>query len=99
MIKADIARRIHQEAGIPEEVAVTLLDGILDLFKATLRKGEPIAIPRFGKFTVRSKAPRRGRNPRTGEELIISSRRIVIFHASAHLKADVEGRLLPKGKS
>ena len=89
MIKADIAKRIHQEVGIPEEVAVTLLDGVLDLFKATLQKGEPIAIPNFGKFTVRSKAPRPGRNPRSGEAITIAARRVVTFHASPQLKADM----------
>ena len=89
MIKADIVKRIHQEVGIPEEVAGTLLDGILDLFKATLQKGEPIAIPNFGKFTVRSKAPRPGRNPRSGEAITIAARRVVTFHASPQLKADM----------
>src|SRR6185295_12329138 len=89
MRKIDIAHRMHQEAGISEQEAASLLDGILELFKSTLQKGEPLAIPKFGTFTVRSKASRRGRNPRTGEELMISSRRVVIFHASAQLKADV----------
>ena len=88
MIKADIAQRIHQAAGIPEEVAVTLLDGILDLFKATLQRGEPIAIAKFGNFSVRSKASRPGRNPRTGEAIMIAPRRVVIFRASSQLKAE-----------
>src|SRR5437868_2740162 len=107
MHKLDIAKRITGQVGIAEREAVTLLDQIIELFKATLRKGEPLAIPNFGTFTVRSKAARRGRNPRTGEELMISSRRVVIFHASAQLKADVSPvqaetqdaeSLLPKGK-
>ena len=92
MIKADLAKRIHQQAGIPEEVAATLLDGILKLFKATLQKGEPISIPNFGVFTVRSKAPRPGRNPRTGEEIMIKARRVVIFHASPQFKAEVNAK-------
>jgi integration host factor subunit alpha len=89
MKKSDIAKRIHQEAGIPDEVAATLLNWILELFKATLQKGEPIAIPNFGKFTVRSKAPRLGRNPRTGEGFMISPRRVVTFRASAILKEEM----------
>src|SRR6185436_12819002 len=107
MQKIEIAHRIHLTAGISEDIAAAVLNVILDLFKATLQKGEPIAIPKFGKFTVRIKAARRGRNPRTGEDLIISPRRVVIFHASAHLKAAVSAvqaepqdaeSLLPKGK-
>ena len=89
MQKLDIAKRITGQVGITEREAVAMVDGILDLFKATLQKGEPIAIPKFGVFTVRTKASRRGRNPRTGEDLIIASRRVVIFRASDHLKAEV----------
>jgi nucleoid DNA-binding protein len=107
MRKIEIAHRIHQAAGISEEVAAALLNWILELFKATLRKGEPIGIAEFGTFTVRSKAPRPGRNPRTGEKRIISPRRVVIFRAGPQLKTarsavqtdpqDAE-ILLPKGK-
>jgi integration host factor subunit alpha len=89
MQKIEIAHRIHQAAGISEEIAAAVLNRVLELFKATLRKGEPIVISKFGKFTVRSKAPRPGRNPRTGEAFMIAPRRVVIFHASPHLKAEV----------
>ena len=89
MRKLDIARRIHQEAEISEEVAAALLNWVLELFKSTLQKGEPIAIHEFGKFTVRSKLPRTGRNPRTGEAVIISSRRVVSFRPSLLLRAAV----------
>ena len=85
MQKIEIAERIHQQAGISEQEAATLLDWILELFKVTLQKGEPIAIPNFGKFAVLSKAPRKGRNPRTGEELMIKARRVIFFRASTHL--------------
>ena len=89
MRKLDIARRIHQQVGISEQEAATLLDWILDLLMSTLQKGEPIVIQNFGTFAVRAKAPRKGRNPQTGEELIISPRRVVIFRASPQLKTDV----------
>ncbi len=107
MRKTDIAQRIHQEAGISKEETTTLLDWILDLVKSTLQKGEPVSIVNFGVFTVHNKAARRGRNPYTGEEVMISPRRAVTFRASTQLKAEVnsvqaeqqvaEG-LLPKGK-
>ena len=89
MRKLDIARRIHQEAGISEEEAATLLDWIFELLKTTLQQGEPISIPGFGKWTVRSKPPRKGRNPRTGEAMMISARRVVTFRPSASLTIEM----------
>ena len=89
MQKKDIALRIHQEAEILEKDAATLLDWILDLFKTTLLQGESISISNFGTFTVRSKVARKGRNPQTGEELMISPRRVVTFRASPQLKIAV----------
>ena len=90
MRKHDIAERIHQQAEISKQEATTLLNWILEFFKSTLQQGEPVSIPKFGVFTIRSKAPRRGRNPRTGEEVMISPRRVVTFRASDHLKAEVD---------
>ena len=89
MQKANIARKIHQHAGISEKEAATLLDWILGLLKTTLQKGEPITIYGFGKFTVRCKRPRTGRNPRTGEVVMISARRVVTFHPSLRLRTEV----------
>ena len=86
MQKVDIATRIHQQAGISMEEAAKVLDWILELCKTTLQAGEPIAIAGFGKFTVRHKRARRGRNPRTGDAVMISARRVVTFHASNLLK-------------
>jgi integration host factor subunit alpha len=89
MRKLDIARRIHQQAEISEEEAATLLERTLELIKTTLQQGERISIFNFGVFTVRTKTSRKGRNPRTGEEVMIASRRVVTFRASPHLKAEV----------
>src|SRR5437868_12504778 len=91
MVKTDIAQRMHQEAGISEVEAGWILDWVLELFKSTLQQGEPISVSKFGVFTVRTKVARKGRNPRTGEELIITPRRVVTFHASPHLRAQVAG--------
>ena len=96
MQKVDIAKRITRQAGIGEREAATLLDGILELLKATLKKGEPIAIPNFGKFTVRSKAPRPGRNPHTGEAIMIAARRVVTFRASSQLTTEMNSILVAK---
>ena len=96
MRKIEIAHRMHQEAEISEQEAASLLNWVLELFKSTLQQGEPVSIFNFGVFTVRNKASRRGRNPRTGEELIISSRGVVIFHASPRLKAEVNDGVCPQ---
>ena len=89
MHKVNIATRIHQEAGIPPADAAKVLDWILELFQTTLQAGEPIAIAGFGKFTVRNKRARQGRNPRTGDAVMISARRAVTFQASQLFKAHV----------
>ena len=89
MRKLDIAKRLTGQVGITERDAVALLDWVFELFKSTLQKGEPVSIPKFGVFAVRTKAPRRGRNPQTGEEVIISPRRVVTFRASPQLKTEV----------
>jgi integration host factor subunit alpha len=89
MVKKDIAHRLHQEAGISEKDAAALLDWFFELLKTTLQQGESILISNFGTFTVRSKAPRKGRNPQTGEDIMISPRRVVTFRASPQLKIAV----------
>lgn len=91
MQKADIAKRIHHQAGISETEAATLLDWFLELLKTTLQAGEPITIYGFGKFTVLSKRARQGRNPITREAIMITARRVVTFHPSLVLKAEVNG--------
>ena len=87
MRKLDISKRIHQHAGISERDAAMLLDWCLELLKTTLQQGEPSTISSFGKFIVRNKASRPGRNPRTGERIMIAARRVVIFRASSQLTA------------
>ena len=89
MDMADIARHIHQQAGIPETEATQLLEWFLKLLKTTLQRGEPIAIQGFGKFSVRSKQARQGRNPHTGEAVMISARRVVNFQPSLLLKTEM----------
>jgi integration host factor subunit alpha len=82
MRKLDIARAIQRATDIPEKEAIKVLDFVLELFKATLKRGEPIKVPGFGNFTVRNKATRLGRNPRTGAQAIIPARRVVTFRPS-----------------
>ena len=89
MTKADIAAHICQQAGVSMAEAATLLEWILEFIKTTLQVGESINISGFGKFTVRNKQARPGRNPRTGEAIEISPRRVVSFQASREFKREV----------
>ncbi len=86
MNKADIARKIHEAAEIDLPQAGEALERVLDLIKTALKNGESIAVANFGTFKVRSKNERRGRNPRTGEEVIIAARKVVRFQASPAFK-------------
>jgi integration host factor subunit alpha len=89
MTKTDIAKRIQDVLGMSERDAEGVLEQILELLKSTLKAGEDINLTGFGRFRVRSKNARLGRNPRTGEEITIPARRVVSFQASTLLKHDV----------
>jgi integration host factor subunit alpha len=86
MTKTEIGKRIHEQAEISEDEAESVLEQILELLKSTLQRGEEIIVTGFGKFRVRGKKARVGRNPRTGEQITIPARRVVTFHASPLLK-------------
>jgi integration host factor subunit alpha len=92
MTKADIARGIHQQAGVSEAEAADLFERVVQLLMSTLQRGEPIIITGFGRFTIRMKQPRKGRNPRTGEVLIVPGRKVVTFRPSALWKGRTECR-------
>lgn len=89
MTKADIAERIHQRIGFSKKEAAEHLEGVLNIIKKTLERGETVKISGFGSFVVRQKADRRGRNPQTGEDLTIDARRILTFKPSTVLKNSV----------
>ena len=86
MRKADIANQICEQVGIPKTESMDLVEYILDCMKTTLQKGDAVKIAGFGNFMVRSKGERKGRNPRTGEEIAITPRRVVTFRASQIFK-------------
>jgi nucleoid DNA-binding protein len=91
MNKADMVRKIHETAGIDEELAASVLESVLELLKAGLKTGEAINIIGFGKFSVLQKQARQGRNPRTGQAVTICARRAISFHASPAFKNYVNG--------
>lgn len=86
MRKSDIANEIFKQVGIPKNDAADIVELILNMLKSVLQKGESVKIAGFGNFIVRSKGPRKGRNPRTGEEIGITPRRVVTFRPSQVFK-------------
>jgi integration host factor subunit alpha len=86
MRKADIANEIYKQVGISKNEAADIVELVLNMLKAVLQKGDSVKIAGFGNFVVRSKGARKGRNPRTGEEIGITPRRVVTFRPSQVFK-------------
>ena len=84
--KTEIAQALVDKIGISKTQATEILDLVLETIKQTLEKGEMVKISGFGNWTPRDKKERTGRNPKTGEPMPISSRRVVTFKASPILK-------------
>jgi len=89
MTKADIVERIYDKVGFSKKESAELVEMVFDIIKNTLENGDKIKIAGFGNFVVKEKADRRGRNPQTGDEIIISARKILTFKPSQVLKASI----------
>ena len=86
MTKADLVDIVHETVGFSKKDSAELVEKLFELIKATLEQGEKIKISGFGNFEVRSKRSRLGRNPRTGDAIEISARRVLTFKPSQILK-------------
>ncbi len=84
--KAHIIEAIAEQIGFPKNHSSEIVETLLELIKRTLESGEDVLISGFGKFCVKEKKERIGRNPATGEAKIISSRKVVTFKCSGQLK-------------
>ena len=89
MTKADIVEKIYEKVGFSKKESAELVEMVFDIIKNTLEKGDKIKLAGFGNFVVKEKADRRGRNPQTGDEIIISARKILTFKPSQVLKASI----------
>jgi integration host factor subunit alpha len=87
LTKAMIVDAIHEQLGYPKNKSAEMLETLLELIKSNLEKGEDVLISGFGKFCVKAKNQRRGRNPATGADMILDQRRVVTFRCS-HLLRD-----------
>jgi integration host factor subunit alpha len=91
MTKADLVENVYLRTGFSKKESADIVEMVFDIMKNTLEGGEKIKIAGFGNFVVKDKSTRRGRNPQTGEEIEISSRRILTFKPSQVLKASING--------
>jgi integration host factor subunit alpha len=89
--KDHIINSLCQQLEIPKKRAAELVESLLELIAKTLETGEDVLVSGFGKFCVKQKNERKGRNPATGEDLMLGSRRVVTFKCSPILRSKVNG--------
>jgi integration host factor subunit alpha len=90
LTKADIADRLFDEVGLNKREAKEFVDSFFEAIRIALEDGENVKLSGFGNFQLRDKNQRPGRNPKTGEEIPISARRVVTFRPGQKLRARVE---------
>ena len=90
LTKADIANRLFDEVGLNKREAKEFVDAYFEEIRQALESGENVKLSGFGNFQLRDKDQRPGRNPKTGEEIPISARRVVTFRPGQKLRARVE---------
>lgn len=91
LTKADLVQQVYQSHGFTKSQAAQAVEVFLRIAKTCLNSGDDLLISGFGKFNVKKKNARRGRNPQTGDELILDARRVVTFKPSGLLRAKING--------
>lgn len=90
LTKAELAELLFEQVGLNKREAKDMVETFFDEIRNALERGEAVKLSGFGNFQLRDKPQRPGRNPKTGEEIPITARRVVTFHASQKLKSMVE---------
>ena len=90
LTKSDIVASVH-ELGFTKKKSVEIIESLLETIKNTLEEGDDVLISGFGKFCVKNKNKRRGRNPATGDDLILRERKVVTFKCSGKLRNKING--------
>ena len=91
LIKTHLVDSIRKQVDLPKNQSAQVVDSLLKIIKKTLEDGEDVMISGFGKFCVKEKRGRRGRNPQTGEDMMLDKRRVVTFRCSGVLKDKING--------
>lgn len=90
--KADIVEAVYQKIGLSKKESADIVDTVFEVIREQLEQSEPVKISGFGNFNVRSKGPRRGRNPKTGDEIEITARKVLSFKPSQILRDKVNSQ-------
>ncbi|AWI53791.1 integration host factor subunit alpha [Aquabacterium olei] len=97
LTKAELAELLFERLGLNKRESKDMVEAFFELVHGTLVDGQDVKLSGFGNFQIRRKAPRPGRNPRTGESIPIAARNVVTFHASQKLKGMVQGDVPSEG--
>lgn len=98
LTKAELAELLFERLGLNKRESKDMVEAFFDIIHASLVSGRDVKLSGFGNFNIRRKAPRPGRNPRTGESIPINARNVVTFHASHKLKGIVQGEIAAGGE-
>jgi integration host factor subunit alpha len=91
LTKANIVEAVAEQNGYTKNHSSEMIETLLEIIKRTLESGEDVLVSGFGKFCVKTKHERRGRNPATGEEMMLEPRRVVTFRCSRKLRDKISG--------
>ncbi len=97
LTKAHIVNEIHDQLQFSKKKSTDIVEGVLEIMKNSMEDGEDVLISGFGKFCVKEKKKRRGRNPATGEDLMLRPRKVVTFKCSGKLREKINGTEKKKG--
>ena len=89
LTKAGVIQRIQNELALPKKKSIEVVETLLELIKKSLVSGEDVLISGFGKFCVNGKKARKGRNPATGDSMMLDARRVVTFKCSGRLRDNI----------
>jgi integration host factor subunit alpha len=91
LTKAQVVETIQNRTGFTKKRSSETVENLLEIIKSTLESGEDVMITNFGKFCVTHKDERRGRNPATGDDMILASRKVLSFKCSSKLRDNING--------
>ena len=90
LTKANIVEAVTERNGYPKNQSFEIIETLLEIMKRTLESGEDVLVSGFGKFCVKEKQGRRGRNPATGEDMMLDPKRVVTFRCSRQLRDKID---------
>jgi len=92
LTKAQIVESVQNQIGFPKNKSSEIVETLLEIIKSTLASGEDVLVSGFGKFCVNEKKERKGRNPATGEDMMLKPRKVVTFNCSGKLRDRINGK-------